>query len=128
MNTSEKAPHGRHKLAHPKGGLMLIDEGNMVPVAFKEFTTKVAKKIAKADFGDILKTPAPAYIHHHRSYAEGACYDLSYSAKFLTKAARETDPIERLKLIMAMYIGGHHINIAELQIRAPLNPILGETI
>ena len=46
--------------------------------------TKIAKKLAKADLSDILKTPAPAYVHHPRSYLEGACYDLSYSGRFLT--------------------------------------------
>jgi len=62
----------------------LIDEGNVVPRAFKEFMGKVAKKLMKADLGDILKTPAPAYVHHDRSYLESACYDLSFSAKYLT--------------------------------------------
>lgn len=38
----------RHKLAHPKGGMNLIDEGNVIPGAVKDFMGKVANKIIKA--------------------------------------------------------------------------------
>lgn len=75
---------------------------------------KVAKKILKADLGDILKTPAPAYVHHPRTFIEGACYDLSFAAKYLTQAAREENPIERLKLVMTFYLSGQHINPAAI--------------
>lgn len=90
--------------------------------------SKVAKKLIKADLSDILRTPAPAYVHHPRTYLEGAYYDMSLSSRFLTQAAKTDDPIERLKLILCMYVGGHHINPAVIQLRAPLNPILGETV
>jgi len=89
---------------------------------------KIAKKIIKAQVNDILKTPVSAYVHYPRTYLEGACMDLCGSEKFLTLAATTDDPIERLKYIICMYVGGHHINPADLQCRAPLNPILGETI
>ena len=90
--------------------------------------SKVAKKLIKADVSDLLRTPAPAYVHYPRSYLEGAFYDLSYSGRFLTEAAKTEDPIERLKLILCMYVGGHHINVEAIQLRAPINPILGETV
>jgi hypothetical protein len=38
----------RHRLAHPKGGIHLYDEGNVVMSAFKDFMGKIAKKIVKA--------------------------------------------------------------------------------
>jgi len=38
----------RHKLAHPKGGMNLYDEGNVVVTAFKDLIGKIAVKIAKA--------------------------------------------------------------------------------
>ena len=38
----------RHKLAHPKGGINLIDEGNLAATAFKDFASKIAKKIVTA--------------------------------------------------------------------------------
>jgi len=38
----------RHKYAHPKGGMNLYDEGNIIPAAFKEYIAKIANKIIKA--------------------------------------------------------------------------------
>ena len=73
MTNTEPAEGIRHKLAHPKGGINLYDEGNIVKVAFKEMATKIAKKIAKGQISDLLKTPAPAYMHYPRTYLEGAC-------------------------------------------------------
>lgn len=118
----------RHPLAHPKGGIILRDEEGISSKAFKEMVSKITKKLVNADFGDILKISAPAYTHHPRSYLEGACYDLSYSARFLTSAAKIDDPIERLKLIICMYVGGHHINPEVIGLKAPINPVVGETV
>lgn len=53
--------------------MCLIDEGNIVMTAFKDTVGKIAMKIAKAQFSDLLKTPAPAYVHYPRTYLEGAC-------------------------------------------------------
>ena len=88
----------------------------------------VAGKLVKGQLFDILKTPTPAFMHFPRTYLESACIDMSFCSKYMTKAAHTEDPVERLKLIVSMYVGGHHINTADIQCRAPLNPILGETI
>jgi hypothetical protein len=112
--TSEVRQVIRHKLAHPKGGMSLLDEGNVVKTVVKDMAGKIAKKIAKGELSDILKTPAPAYIHYPRTYLEGACMDLSYSSKYLTAAARTDNPIERMKNVICMYVGGQHINPAEM--------------
>ena len=76
----------------------------------------------------MLKTPAPAYMHYPRTYLEGSAVDLSLAPKYFKKAAECIDPVERLKWVVSTYIGGHHINVSQMQCRAPLNPILGETI
>lgn len=128
MTESEIKPVIRHHLAHPKGGIILRDEGNVAPKAIKDVFARATKKLMQGEFADVLKTPSPAFFHHHRSYLEGAAYDLSYSSKFLSAAAKTSDPLERMKLVLAMYIGGHHINPEVIGLRAPLNPILGETI
>ncbi|CDW73094.1 UNKNOWN [Stylonychia lemnae] len=118
----------RHRLAHKNGGIVLIDEGNVIPQAFKELLSKIGKKILKGEFSDLLKTPAPAYMHYPRTYLQGSAKDLSLAPLYFKKAAEATDPIERLKWVVATYIGGHHINVSQMQCRAPLNPILGETV
>ena len=121
-------PKCRHKLANPKGGLAVRDDGGVVPSAVKEVMARVTAKIMSADFSDILKTPAPAYVHVERTYVEGAAADLLWSSKYLTKAAKTSDPIERLKLVITSYLAGNHISPSDTQCRAPLNPILGETV
>lgn len=121
-------PTCRHKLGAPKGGLAIRDEGGIVPGAVKDFMARITNKIAKGDFSDILKTPAPAYVHVERTYVEGAAADLIWSSKYLTKAAETSDPIERLKLVVTSYLAGNHISPTYTQCRAPLNPILGETV
>jgi hypothetical protein len=63
-----------------------------------------------------------------RTYVEGAAADLIWSSKYLTKAAEMKDPIERLKLVITSYLAGNHISPSDTQCRAPLNPILGETV
>lgn len=121
-------PSCRHKLGHPKGGIQLLDDGGVIPGAVKDMAGKITSKLIKGDFSDILKTPAPAYIHVERTYVEGAAADVIWSSKYLTKAAETSDPIERLKLVITSYLAGNHISPSDCQCRAPLNPILGETV
>eukprot|EP00347_Sterkiella_histriomuscorum_P017855 403347716 len=118
----------RHKLAHANGGLILLDEGNIIPQAFKEILSKLGKKMMKGEFQDMMKTPAPAYMHYPRTYLEGSAVDLSLAPKYFKQASESIGALERLKWVVATYIGGHHINVSQMQCRAPLNPILGETI
>ncbi len=106
----------------------MLDEGGVIPGAVKEMAGKITSKLLKGDFSDILKIPAPAYIHHDWTYIEGAAADVIWSSRFLTKAAETSDPIERLKLVITSYLAGNHISPSNTQCRAPLNPILGETV
>lgn len=43
--SQEKRP--RHKLANPKGGLNLIDDGGIIPQAVKDITSKIASNLIK---------------------------------------------------------------------------------
>ena len=54
--------------------------------------------------------------------------DLAFSSRYLSRAAKEKDPVKRLQLITCMYVGGQHISPSYCQMRAPLNPVLGETL
>lgn len=125
-NATDEKP--RHPFANPKGGMSLQDEGNVIPAAFKDFMGKIANKIVKGQFTDLLKIASPSFMHCPITFVESASYDLLYCSRFLTPAAETDDPFERLKLIICMYAGGTHIMPAMTQCRAPLNPILGETV
>lgn len=77
----------RHPMAHPNGGMTMTDESNLVSKAVKDILGQVAKKMAKGQFGDLLKTPSPAYMHYPRTYLEGNAADLNLCSVFLSKAA-----------------------------------------
>lgn len=124
----EESPFKRHKYAHPKGGMQLHDEGNIINTAVKDILGKVANKIMKVEFTDILKMSSPAYIHCPNTYLDCAAMDFKGYSQYLNLASKTQDPIERIKLITAMFMGGQHISPEYCQMRAPLNPILGETL
>lgn len=90
--------------------MQLIDEGGIIPAATKEILSKIASKVIKAQLSDILKMSAPALIHCPATYLECCANDMRNSGRFLTKAAETKDPIERLKYITCLYIGGQHIS------------------
>jgi hypothetical protein len=46
----------------------------------------------------------------------------------LSKAAKTSDPIERMKYILTSFIASHYINPTLATFRSPLFPILGETL
>jgi hypothetical protein len=50
------------------------------------------------------------------------------NSQFLSKAAEETDPVERLKMVACYFISGLYVNSTVGQGRLPINPIIGETI
>lgn len=84
MSGVEDNSKPRHKFGNHKGGMNLVDEGNIIPGAVKDIVGKVANKIVKVQFSDLLKTSAPAFLHCERTYLEGSAMDLLYSQKFLT--------------------------------------------
>lgn len=54
----------------------------------------------------MMRVPAPAYMHFPRSFLDVTAIDLSHAFRYMQKAAETKDPIERLKLVASMYIGG----------------------
>lgn len=66
----------RHRFAHPKGGMNLYDEGNIIPAAFKDYMAKIANKLIKAQIGDLLKISSPSFIHSPLTYVQGAANDV----------------------------------------------------
>lgn len=52
--------------------------------------------------------------------------DLSYS-NFIIEAGKTTDPVLRMKYILAFLIPGLHLNPATWKSKSPMNCLLGET-
>ena len=72
---AEQGQYPRHKLSHPSGGLNLLDEGNVIPAAFKEVLGKLSQKFKEGDFKDLMRVSAPAIMHYPRTYLECAAID-----------------------------------------------------
>ena len=51
-----------------KGGIKIVDEGGLFSAAIKEVAKKIAAKTLKGDVADLMRTPAPAYVHHPLSH------------------------------------------------------------
>lgn len=106
------------------GGLKLTD---------KEITKKqkgVLMEVLKSFGAAILEGKSavslslPVRIFEPRSMLERIVDLWLYAPVFLTRAAVETDPIERFKLVMCFAFAGLHHGVCPLK---PFNPILGET-
>lgn len=70
-----------HIDAMEKGGIKIIDEGGVMPAALKDIAKKVAKATMKGQVGDLMKIPAPAYVHHplsHLNLTQNDCTFASY--------------------------------------------------
>ena len=134
MQSSDKAPdfdegveYKMHELAHPGGGMKLVDEGNLIPDLVKAQVKRVGKEIGKGQFADLTKLPAPAKFHIPYSSLQLNAYGQVLTSHLLN-AATATDPLERLKWVIGYYVGGQHRSVAFVGARIPFNPILGETL
>lgn len=108
----------------PSGGLKLMD---------KEIAKKqggVLKDVIKSAGAKILEGKSavslslPVRIFEPRTNLERLCDLMLYAPTFLNRAADATDPVERMKLVLAFTVAGMHHSVGQLK---PFNPILGET-
>ena len=106
----------------------MVDKGGLLMAGMKEVFKKVGSKVMKGEFTDLMKTPCPSYMHHNETLLDLVMGDFSFSRKYLKDAAKETDPFERIKHVIAFFVAPNHINPTKVQTRIPLNPILGETL
>ena len=87
----------------------------------------------RSEIFDLLKylitfnRSAKASLHYPMSYLTLQQHDCTY-AHYLHEASLVQDPQERIKYIIAFYVSSFFINPTLLQMRLPLNPILGETL
>jgi hypothetical protein len=55
------------------GGCKILDEGSKFPAAISSVAKKIAKKTLQGEVGDLMKTPAPAYVHHPITHLNLKC-------------------------------------------------------
>jgi len=73
---------------------------------------------------DLVTVSLPVYLFEPRSFIERLADGFSFAPIFLSKAAGCTDPLERMKNVIAFYVAGIHLTATQ---KKPFNPILGET-
>ena len=124
----EEKDYQRHPRAATKGGILMTDEGNIIPDALKDIIKQVGGKIVKGQLSDLMRITSPAKIHSTDSNLELNLHDIALCGTHLYNAAMATDPIERMKWVTSFYIGGQHRAFHITGARIPLNPIIGESL
>ncbi|EKX40994.1 hypothetical protein GUITHDRAFT_96169 [Guillardia theta CCMP2712] len=121
----EKVMKCRHKLAHPNGGLINTDyEGIKVSRSVvAEVVKQMGRKLLSGQ--NLLSVTFPVRCCQPRTILECAAYQFCFCPHYLSRAAMETDPVERLKHVTACFIACIHTTS---QFVKPFNPTLGETL
>lgn len=83
----------------------------------------LGKNLLAGNF-DLLKISLPVKLFEPRSYLQKLADPFIFT-RFLDAAAAASDPIERMKLVIAAIVAGYHRVF--LKWAKPFNPILGET-
>ena len=72
----------------------------------------------------VINISLPVNIFDERSFLQKQAESFGLFPYFLKKAAKEINPVERMKWIAALRIASMNIGV---QMKKPFNPILGET-
>ena len=93
----------------------------------KDVAKKIANNALKGEIKEMINIPTPAYVHQAYSHLDLQATDLRH-VHHLTDAIQIKDPLERLKKITTFYVSVQHLAPTQASMKAPLNPILGETL
>ena len=90
------------------------------------FIGKCMKKMAQGKF-NFSSFQRPALISFPKSHTQLMADEFANLAKYITEAAKKSDPIERLQFVTTGIISNLALNVAKMKGKGPLNPTLGET-
>ena len=120
----EKHPR---ELVNNKGGVDLKPEGNIDTMKLiGAFAKKIAGKIMTGNF-NFSAMQRPTMLSIPESHVKLLAQEVSLALQFFHRAGKETDDVERLKLIMSGLIGNLTYNCLRCAGLGPVNPTLGET-
>lgn len=111
--------------SNKKGGLVFLDADALKKQqgVVKEIMLQVGAQLLSGKLA--VRISLPIRIFESRTLLERVADGWNYAPTLLTKASRPgTDPVERLKLLMAFVVGGLHFCAGQ---HKPFNPIVGET-
>ncbi|KAJ8901885.1 hypothetical protein NDN08_004090 [Rhodosorus marinus] len=114
----------RHSMGSSGGGVAITD-GDMAERQ-KSFIARTLRTVGSKFFEGKPLTELSLHVSvfQPRSFLEKLVDDWDYGPYYLTKAAMEKNPLERVKLVAAFVIAGLH---GSASLSKPFNPILGET-
>lgn len=102
----------------------------MITNTCKDLMKQFVKNLISGKISDAMRMRTPAFIHCPKSYLDCMMYEFSYlEGMLLLLNDRELidNPLERIKYITTAYLAGIHVGVLNQGLKAPLNPILGET-
>ncbi|GMF10673.1 unnamed protein product [Phytophthora lilii] len=114
-----------HFKQNKRGGLVFQDKEVLKKQqgVFKEVMMQVGSQLLSGKLA--VRISLPIRIFEPRSLLERVANGWNYAPTVLKKAAlSSSDPLERMKFVMAFVAGGLHFCVGQLK---PFNPILGET-
>ena len=103
-----------------KEGLVLVNREIMKK--FKGIIGDMITQLIKAAFGTPISLNVQLF--EPKSTLQRIADYWSLAPLFLNQAAQSSDPLQRIKLVMAFAIGGLYISTKQLK---PFNPLIGET-
>ena len=108
-----------------EGGLKCIDRE--VLNKQKGVLASLIAQVATCFFqkGGFVRISLPVRIFEPRSTLDKILDPWRTAPTYLTRAAGVSDPVERMKMVIAFAISGLHLAVTQLK---PFNPLLGETL
>lgn len=94
---------------------------------FVTFASKMAKKLISSGF-NILNLTLPAVMLTEKSAAEIQLYGFANLSLFASQAAKETDPLQRMRLVQAGAISGISLVVQIMQGNPPYPNFVGGTL
>lgn len=116
----------RHPYAVKEGGIGIQDqeEAKLCRAVLSMMIKSMGRTLLQG--GNVMKTSFPIQCCQPRTILEIASCQAQYFHAFLPRAAECSDPVERMKLVVACFVSNQILTSANFM--KPLNPILGETL
>lgn len=125
LQTKDRMQWMEHFKLNKRGGVVFQDREALKKQqgVFKEIMMQVGSQLLSGKLA--VRISLPIRIFEPRSLLERVANGWNYAPTVLKKAALSgSEPIERMKFVMAFVAGGLHFCVGQLK---PFNPILGET-
>lgn len=90
------------------------------------FTKKIGAKLIQGKF-NFSSMQRPTLLCMAESHLQLIVYEFAMSVRYFEAASKQTDPLERMKLITAGIVGNFSYNVYRSKGKGPVNPVLGES-